>query len=129
MEILLIEGDLELLENLTKSLTDKGHSVKPVSSTDEELNFFIDNLHTFDVIITNIDLKGEGLTLLERIQRDKHEIPVIAMTVESKIDIPMKLIEYGVFELILKVNLCAANLLAVVSLNLAKLLSKVEILV
>jgi len=83
MDVMIVETEPSVVSDLKDVLEELSHAVVGVSSTGEEAIQMAGDLHP-DLIIINIQLKGEsGVELAEEI-KSLHDIPIIFLTVFIK---------------------------------------------
>jgi two-component system nitrogen regulation response regulator GlnG len=80
LSILLVDDEIELLGEIERFLTRRGHRVRTASSFDDGQRL-IDDADAVDVLITDVRMPGgSGLTLAQRVQAFHAQCRVIVMT-------------------------------------------------
>jgi len=81
MNILIVDDELKILKFLGNYLNQKGYITTQCQSSEEALRYFLDNINSVDLIITDIKMPGmSGLQLVESLFQKGYEIPIIFMT-------------------------------------------------
>jgi DNA-binding response OmpR family regulator len=103
MNILLIDDEPNLLGFLKRPLMKRGHAITEAHDGKQGWEFFLERPHTFDVIITDIEMPGlTGVELLKRLREKAYDIPVIIMTSYEDIQFPIEVLRLGAFDFLLK---------------------------
>ncbi len=93
----LIDDDDSIRWVLDKALSKAGFNTEIFSSADDALRHM--QSHLPDVIVTDIRMPGSsGLDLLEKLQNEHPEIPVIVMTAHTDLDSAVASYDRGAFE-------------------------------
>lgn len=101
MKLCLIEDNADLGEALERHLRRAGHAV----------TWLRDGLHAealilqegFDVVILDLTLPGmDGVTILRRLRRNRHDMPVLVTTARSEIDDKVSLLDLGADDYLVK---------------------------
>ena len=99
--ILVVEDDPDLLALIDLSLTEIGCHVHRSSSARDALEVLTRN--RFDVVVTDVMMAGmSGFELCERIVANRSEVPVIVMTVSTKLETAITAIRVGAYDFISK---------------------------
>ena len=103
MNILLIDDEPNLLEFLKRPLMKRGHSIAEAYDGKQGWELFLERAHTFDVIITDIEMPVlNGVELLKRLREKAYDIPVIIMTGTEDIQSSIEVLRHGAFDFLLK---------------------------
>ncbi|MES2074278.1 MAG: response regulator [Pseudomonadota bacterium] len=115
MKILLIEDDLDLGNGVRIALSDQGMEVVWVRQLDDaERHLAAD---TCDLILLDLGLPdGDGLSLLTRLRRDKHDLPVLILSARDALQERLRGLDSGADDYLVK------------PFELAELLSRVRAL-
>jgi CheY-like chemotaxis protein len=76
--ILLADDDTGFREALQEALAMDGHDVTVAGSVDEACELVVD--HPIDIVVSDINMPGDGITMPERLRRAGRELPVIMIT-------------------------------------------------
>jgi len=94
MRILLVEDDLKIASFIVKGLRATGYAVDHAADGDEGLHLAL--TQPYDTAIIDIMLpKLDGLTLIERIRKEKVNTPVIILSAKDSIDDRVKGLQTG----------------------------------
>ncbi len=100
--ILVVDDDDSVLEFITFLLSSKGYKVYSCKSANEALSL-INNNGYINVVLSDIRMPEiSGLELLERINNQKNNIPVILMTAYADLEMAIEAIKKGVHDFINK---------------------------
>lgn len=98
--ILVVDDDEEMCRLLSDVLTEGGHSVRSVTSSDDAMAVLQNPL---DLVITDLRLKGmEGLELMHRIKKSRPELFVIIITAFGSIESAIEAMKRGAYDYIPK---------------------------
>src|SRR5258708_4868055 len=94
MKLLLIEDYAPIRETLTEGLREAGFAVDAAANGGDGLHFA--QTGKYDVIVLDIMLpQVDGLTILERIRRQKLPVHVLILTAKDSIDDRVKGLNLG----------------------------------
>jgi two-component system OmpR family response regulator len=94
MRILLVEDDLKIASFIVKGLRATGYAVDRATDGEEGLHLAL--TQPYDTAIIDIMLpKLDGLALIERIRKEKVNIPVIILSAKDSIDDRVKGLQTG----------------------------------
>ena len=94
MRILLVEDDLKIASFIVKGLRATGYAVDHATDGEEGLHLAL--TQPYDTAIIDIMLpKLDGLALIERIRKEKVNIPVIILSAKDSIDDRVKGLQTG----------------------------------
>ncbi len=103
MNILLIDDESNLLKLLRRPLIKCGHSITEAHDGKQGWELFLENSHTFDVIVTDIKMPVlDGVDLLKRLREKEYDTPVIIMTGYEDIKSSIEVLRLGAFDFLLK---------------------------
>ncbi len=82
MNILLVDDDVFIRAYLQYVLSSRGHSVVQCSNGIEAL--VQSRTHPFDMAVVDVVMQEmDGISLVKRLKREHHELPVLALSDES----------------------------------------------
>jgi two-component system, OmpR family, response regulator len=94
MRILLVEDDAKIASFIVKGLKAAGYAVDHASDGEEGLHLAL--TEAYDTAVIDIMLpKLDGLSLIERMRREKKDVPVIILSAKSSIDDRVKGLQTG----------------------------------
>jgi two-component system OmpR family response regulator len=94
MRVLLIEDDGKIASFIVKGLKAAGYAVDPVSDGEEGLHMAL--TQPYDTAIIDIMLpKLDGLTLIERMRKQKVNTPVLVLSAKGSVDDRVKGLQSG----------------------------------
>ena len=94
MRILLVEDDVKIASFIVKGLKAAGYAVDHASDGEKGLDLAL--TEAYDTAIIDIMLpKLDGLSLIERMRKEKRDIPVIILSAKSSIDDRVKGLQTG----------------------------------
>ena len=94
MRILLVEDDAKIASFIVKGLKAAGYAVDHASDGEKGLDLAL--TEAYDTAIIDIMLpKLDGLSLIERMRKEKRDIPVIILSAKSSIDDRVKGLQTG----------------------------------
>jgi two-component system OmpR family response regulator len=94
MRILLVEDDLKIASFIVKGLKAAGYAVDHAKEGEEGLHLAL--AECYDTAIVDIMLpKLDGLTLIERLRKDKVNTPIIILSAKGSIDDRVKGLQTG----------------------------------
>ena len=94
MHILLIEDDNDAASYVIKGLKESGHVVDRASDGEEGLYMALDS--NFDVLVVDRMLpKLDGLSLIEKVRKEKPDIPILILSALGEVDERVKGLKYG----------------------------------
>jgi two-component system OmpR family response regulator len=94
MRLLLVEDDVKIASFVVKGLSAAGFAVD--HATDGEQGLDLGLSEPYDVIIVDLMLpKRDGLSLIERLRREKIKTPVIILSAKDSVDDRVKGLEIG----------------------------------
>ena len=94
MHILLIEDDNDAASYVIKGLKVSGHVVDRASDGEEGLYMALDT--NFDVLVVDRMLpKLDGLNLIEKVRKEKTDIPILILSALGEVDERVKGLKYG----------------------------------
>lgn len=101
VKILLVDDETETLQALQLGLEDEAYSILTASSRNEGLQRI--KSEEFDIVITDLKLKdGSGLDLLEYLQEQQPQVPVIIMTAYGSIESTKVALRSGAYDYLAK---------------------------
>lgn len=94
MRVLLVEDDLKIASFIVKGLRATGYAVDHAAEGEEGLRLAL--TRRYDAAVIDLMLpKLDGLTLIERIRREKVNVPVIILSAKDSIDDRIKGLQTG----------------------------------
>ncbi len=94
MHILLIEDDDDAASYVIKGLKENGHVVDRASDGEEGLYMALDS--NFDALIVDRMLpRLDGLSLIEKVRKEKSDIPILILSALGEVDERVKGLKYG----------------------------------
>lgn len=114
--ILIADDDAALREALGEALSVQGHDVRMVSDVDKALATMTDE--TFDVVLADVMMPGDGATLPQRVRVFTRPPRVILMTGFDRPGVQTRVMAEGAFGYLVK-PIRLADLCAVVDLAIA----------
>ncbi|MEC7831284.1 MAG: response regulator transcription factor [Pseudomonadota bacterium] len=94
MHILLIEDDDDAASYVIKGLKENGHVVDRASDGEEGLYMALDS--NFDALIIDRMLpRLDGLSLIEKVRKEKSDIPILILSALGEVDERVKGLKYG----------------------------------
>src|SRR5688572_27249002 len=100
-KILVVDDDVVVRELMVRLYLDNGYSVVGVSSGEEALGLLAER--NIDFVITEIDLpRMSGTELITHIQENSPDVPVIAVTAHSNIEIAINVLKLGAADFVVK---------------------------
>ena len=100
-KILVVDDDVVVRELMVRLYLDNGYSVVGVSSGEEALGLLAER--NIDFVITEIDLpRMSGTELIAHIQENSPDVPVIAVTAHSNIEIAINVLKLGAADFVVK---------------------------
>ena len=100
-KILVVDDDVVVRELMAQLYLDNGYSVVGVSSGEEALGLLAER--NIDFVITEIDLpRMSGAELIAHIQENSPDVPVIAVTAHSNIEIAINVLKLGAADFVVK---------------------------
>jgi two-component system OmpR family response regulator len=94
MRLLLVEDDIKIASFISKGLTQAGFAVDQVHDGEEGLIMALSE--PYDIAIIDIMLPSlDGLTLIERLRRQKINIPVLILSAKRSVDDRVKGLQSG----------------------------------
>ena len=100
-KILVVDDDVVVRELMARLYLDNGYSVVGVSSGEEALGLLAER--NIDFVITEIDLpRMTGTELIAHIQENSPDVPVIAVTAHSNIEIAINVLKLGAADFVVK---------------------------
>ena len=101
MRVLLLEDELMLQSAILEYLTDTGYIVDAFEDGEEAYRHIKD--HTYDLFIFDINTPSmDGLTLLEKLQKEKIYIPTVFISAITQIEQISKAYELGCYDYLKK---------------------------
>ncbi|UCD71879.1 MAG: sigma-54-dependent Fis family transcriptional regulator, partial [Syntrophobacterales bacterium] len=99
--ILVVDDELTIRKSIQKRLEREGYEVTSTDNAKEALQIFKEN--SFDTVISDIRMEGmDGLELLNRLQSQHRDIPVIMVTGAPSLDTAQESIKAGAYDYITK---------------------------
>ena len=101
--ILVVDDKLDVAQGIAHMAEALGHTATVASSMDEALGQLA--RASFDVVLTDLDLTipgRSGLDLLQHVQAESPEIPVVLITGKGTIDTAMEAIKGGAYDYLAK---------------------------
>ncbi len=100
-KILVVDDDVVVRELMVRLYLDNGYSVVGVSSGEEALALLVQR--NIDFVITEINLpRMSGTELIAYIQENSPDVPVIAVTAHSNIEIAINVLKLGAADFVVK---------------------------
>ena len=101
MKILLLEDEIMLQSAMVEYLTDTGYTVDSFEDGEEAFNHCV--THSYDLFIFDINTPSiDGLTLLEKLQKEKIYVPTIFISAITQIEQISKAYELGCYDYLKK---------------------------
>jgi two-component system, OmpR family, response regulator TctD len=101
MKVCLIEDNRDLGEAIERHLRKAGHAVN--WNTDGDAVDDLIAVETFDVVILDLTLPAaDGTTILRRLRRNRHDLPVLVTTARAEIDDKVSLLDLGADDYLVK---------------------------
>ena len=101
MKILLIEDDSRTASFIVKGLQQEGFAVDRASDGEEGLHLALQS--SFDVAVVDIMLpKIDGLSLIERLRKEKFITPIIVLSARSSVEDRIKGLQVGADDYLMK---------------------------
>ncbi|TLM98358.1 MAG: response regulator transcription factor [Actinobacteria bacterium] len=101
MNILLVEDEDSIASFMSKGLTAEGHRVERASTSAEGASLAM--AYEFDVVLLDLMLPdGSGRDALERIRRQKPDVPVIVVSALDETDDKVDLLDLGANDYLVK---------------------------
>jgi len=101
MKVCLIEDNRDLGEAIERHLRKAGHAV--TWNTDGDAVDDLIAVETFDVVILDLTLPAaDGTTILRRLRRNRHDLPVLVTTARAEIDDKVSLLDLGADDYLVK---------------------------
>ena len=101
MKILLLEDEIMLQSAMVEYLTDTGYQVDAFEDGEEAFNHCV--IHSYDLFIFDINTPSiDGLTLLEKLQKEKIYVPTIFISAITQIEQISKAYELGCYDYLKK---------------------------
>jgi len=124
MRILLIEDDQTIANFIVKGLTEAGYCVDHAADGIEGLDLALNNIYDIDIVDIMLP-KLDGLSIIERMRKQKIETPVIILSAKRSIDDRVKGLHSGGDDYLIK-PFSFSELLARVQAHLRRSSSMVE---
>lgn len=103
MRILLVDDEPDLLEELSRGLKRRDHSVVTAKNGQEAWEEYTDFPNIFDVVITDVKMPVmDGMELLEKIREYDSEARVIIMTGHGDLELSVQALNAGAFSYFVK---------------------------
>ena len=78
---MVVDDEQSVIKFMSRLLTDEGYVAVPFINAEEAFEFFINNQHQIDLIVTDLVMPNiDGLKLIEKIRRYDQQIPVLLMS-------------------------------------------------
>lgn len=101
INILLVDDDEVIRETVSELLRIKGYNVKVAENGKIALDIF--NTFSIDVILTDINMPiMDGHQLLEKLQEEKADVPVIVISALGTADNILKALKLGAYDFLIK---------------------------
>lgn len=101
VSVLLIDDDTSLLQLLSMRIESRGYQVITAESAQAGLDYLAQ--HNADIVLTDLRMeKMNGLALLQKLQQDFPQLPVIMMTAHGSIPDAVAATRHGVFAFLTK---------------------------
>ena len=101
IKILLVDDEIDTLQALQMGLKDEAYIILSAPSRNEALNII--RAEALDVVITDLKLKdGSGLDLLNHLQENQPQVPVIIMTAYGSIESTKVALRSGAYDYLAK---------------------------
>jgi len=98
---LYIEDELEVLQNISKLLSNFFNKFYTASSAEEALEIFED--HAIDLLLVDIELPGiNGIDFIRKIRKKDEDIPIVIISAYTKTDYLLQSIELNLDKYIVK---------------------------
>jgi EAL domain-containing protein (putative c-di-GMP-specific phosphodiesterase class I)/ActR/RegA family two-component response regulator len=99
--VLVVDDDEALLRIHARALSAKGYRVETAPDGNAAVKALEE--HTFDVILSDIDMPGmSGIGLLERVRAHDLDVPVVIITGAPSVDTAMAAMEHGALRYLVK---------------------------
>lgn len=99
--ILVVDDDADAAEALCESLRMRGFRATPENDPNEALSYAMDE--TIDAVVTDLKMRAmDGLTLCDRIARQRQDLPVILVTGHASLDAAIGALRAGAFDFVVK---------------------------
>jgi len=103
MRILLADDNAQVRRMLSSYLSKNGHEVETAKDGRAAWELILANQEGFDLVFADVKMPVmNGLELLEKIQENDIEVPVIIMTGYAVIELTMKAFKLGAFDFLTK---------------------------
>jgi len=100
-KIIIVEDNVMIRNSIQLNLETKGFIVYPFADAESFLGTYPDSPQ--DLLILDIMLPGEsGISLLKKVRRSKHRIPILILTVKKEVDIKIEALELGADDYLVK---------------------------
>ena len=101
IKIAIIEDNNLIRASIQLNLEAEGFAANPFADAESFLQTYPKS--HFDLLILDILLPGEsGISLLKKLRRLKHKIPILMLTVKKEVDIKIEALESGADDYVLK---------------------------
>jgi DNA-binding NtrC family response regulator len=101
VKILLVDDEVDTLQALKLGLEDEPYTILTATSRNDALNLI--RSEEFEIVITDLKLKdGSGLDLLEFLQEQQPQVPVIIMTAYGSIESTKVALRSGAYDYLAK---------------------------
>ncbi len=99
--ILVVDDELTIRKSIQKRLEKEGYEVTSADNAKDALQLFQEN--SFDTVISDIRMEEmDGLELLQRLQDQRRDIPIIMVTGAPSLDTAQESIKAGAYDYITK---------------------------
>jgi len=99
--ILVVDDELTVRKSIQKRLEKEGYEVTSADNAKDALQLFQEN--SFDTVISDIRMEEmDGLELLQRLQDQRRDIPIIMVTGAPSLDTAQESIKAGAYDYITK---------------------------
>jgi two-component system, NtrC family, response regulator AtoC len=99
--VLIVDDEANLRKVLAAMLRREGYGI--LSASDGEEAWSLLKTHRVDVVLTDLRMpKIDGMTLLERITKERRELPVVMLTAHGTVDTAVTAMKLGAFDYLTK---------------------------
>jgi two-component system response regulator AtoC len=99
--VLIVDDEANLRKVLAAMLRREGYAILTASDGEEAWSLL--RTHRVDVVLTDLRMpKIDGMTLLERITKERRELPVVMLTAHGTVDTAVTAMKLGAFDYLTK---------------------------
>ncbi len=101
--IMVIDDDADVRDLLQNFFANRNYVVTTKASAEEAIHELDDNLHTYDMILIDINMPGmNGMELLQRLQQQDDSVLKIILTAHATMDHALQSLRHGAYDFIEK---------------------------